>query len=186
MRLSFQRKIFSHKIEPSFEFWCNNFLCPVFLASHQRIRFPKNSVNKKQILKLLTSLIRNKLIDWITITYHASEDVFLHCFCFNFCVAFNNLFIFFFSTLWPRCETSAGMFSRTSSRTSRFLSLWRRHVNFLTFFRFALLHCYYSSDMSKINFAAKLCISAFWCKNRTDLSSVESIPQHFEYVKVEN
>ena len=46
------------------------------------------------------------------------------------------------------------------------LSLWRRHVNFLTFFRFALLHCYYSSDMSKINFAAKLCISAFWCKKQ--------------------
>ena len=34
------------------------------------------------------------------------------------------------------------------------------------FFRSALLHCYYSSDMSKINFAAKLCISAFWCKKQ--------------------
>ena len=66
------------------------------------------------------------------------------------------------------------------------LSLWRRHFNFLTFFRLALLHCYYSSDMSKINFAAKLCISASCSKNRSDLSSLEPILQHFEHVKVEN
>ena len=138
MRLSFQRKIFSHKIEPSFEFWCNNFLCPVFLASHQRIRFPKNSVNKKQILKLLTSLIRNKLIDWITITYHASEDVFLHCFCFNFCVAFINLFIFFLAHCGPDARPRLGC---SAGPVHGRVGFYPFDAATSIFWRFFVLHC---------------------------------------------
>ena len=80
------------------------------------------------------------------------------------------VFFCFFLKKNPQTIFSSSCFCSDSALNTieahRSLTLWRRHVHFLKFFCFAWLHCYYSSDMSKINFAAKLCISAFWCKKQ--------------------